>query len=95
MAEKKKKHAGHGFKHTHIEHHKDRSATVHHQHEDGSHADVKHAAANLDGIHDSLEQHLGQPNDGEGQMPSASVAATQAPIAAPAGIPGGLPGAGA
>jgi hypothetical protein len=57
----------HKFTHTHIEHHKDGSATVHHKHAEGEHKDVKHAVSDLDGIHDSLEDHLGQPNPGEGQ----------------------------
>jgi len=66
-AKKKAKHAGHGFKSTHIELHHDGSATIHHQHEDGPEHDVKHAAASLDHIHDSLQDHLGTPNPGEDQ----------------------------
>jgi len=66
MAEEKKaKHARHGFKFTHIDHHDDGSATVHHQHEDGAEFDKKHAVADIDGIHDSIEDHLGTPNEGE------------------------------
>ena len=65
MAEEKKKHAGHGFKFTHIDHHDDGSATVHHQHEDGAEFDKKHAVADIDGIHDSIEDHLGDKNIGE------------------------------
>lgn len=65
MAEDKKKHAGHGFTHTHIDHHSDGSATIHHQHEDGPDHDVKHAVADLDGIHDSMEDNLGDKNIGE------------------------------
>lgn len=74
MAEKKK-HAGHGHKKVSIEHHKDRSHSIHYQHEDGPEHDVRHAVSNIDGVHDSLEQHLGQPNVGEGQM--AGMAAPQ------------------
>ena len=50
------KHAHHGFTHTHIEHHGDGSATVHHVHHEGPQKDVKHAALNLDHIHDSLQE---------------------------------------
>ena len=64
---KKHKHAGHGFKSTHIEHHNDGSHTVHHMHEDGAHADVKHAAANLDAVHDSLQDNMGSENPGEAE----------------------------
>lgn len=48
----------HRFSHTHIELHDDGSATIHHQHESDSTKDVKHAAGDLDGIHDSLQEHL-------------------------------------
>jgi hypothetical protein len=81
----------HKFSHTHVEHHKDGSHTIHHQHEDGAQHDVKHAAMNLDGVHDSLQDHLGTPNPGE-------AAANAGPSAAPAAVmpPGGaMPPAGA
>jgi hypothetical protein len=55
------KHAGHGFKETNIEHHPDGSMTVEHVHEDGEGKHVKHAVMDLDGLHDSLEQHLRTP----------------------------------
>ena len=91
--EKKKKHAGHGFTHSHIEHHKDGSHTVHHVHEDGPHADVKHAAADLDGVHDSMEDHMGTPNPGEAEA-NAGDHGVPAPQAGPAGLPPGVvPGA--
>ena len=48
----------HGFKHTNVEHHADGSITVHHVHKDGMHKDVRHAVANLDGLHDSMEDNL-------------------------------------
>lgn len=97
--EEKKKHAGHGFTHTHIEHHSDGSHTIHHQHEDGSHADVKHAVSNLDGVHDSLQDNMGQPNPGEAEA-NAGEHGVPAPVAGPAGLsapgaPGGMPGQGA
>lgn len=65
--EGKAKVAHHGFTHTNIEHHADGSHTVHHLHSDGDHKHVKHAAMNLDHVHDSLQDHLGAPNHGEGQ----------------------------
>lgn len=56
----------HHFSHTHIEHFKDGSASVHHVHESGDpKMDVKHAVADTDGIHDSIEDHLAQPNEGD------------------------------
>ena len=58
-------HKHHKFSHTHIEHHHDGSHTVHHQHESDSKMDKKHAVADLDEVHDSMEQHLGMPNTGE------------------------------
>jgi hypothetical protein len=52
----------HKFVHTTIEHHDDGSATIHHEHEDGK-SHVKHAVADLDEIHDSLEAHLRDPEE--------------------------------
>jgi len=106
MAEEKKEHKkksskkGHKFRHTHIEHHDDGSATVHHQHEEGPEHDVKHAAANLDGVHDSMEDNLGQPNPGEaeanaGSDAQAAGAAPAGPVAAVPAGPAGMPGVGA
>jgi hypothetical protein len=96
---KKHKHAGHGFKSTHIESHNDGSHTVHHMHEDGPEHDVKHAAANLDAVHDSMQDHLGTPNPGEAEADAgqsgipaeqeASAAGAAAPAmgaAGPAGV---------
>jgi hypothetical protein len=83
MEHKKKKH---GFHHTHIEHHKDGSHTIHHEHEEGPHKDVKHAVADIDGAHDSLQDHLGSPNEGEeaANMGQHGVPQEQA---VPAGLP--------
>jgi predicted secreted protein len=64
-SENKTLHAGHGYKSTHIELHEDGSATIHHVHEHGPHKDKKYAVADLDHVHDGLEEHLGMPNDGE------------------------------
>jgi hypothetical protein len=81
----------HNFKHTHVEHHNDGSATVEHHHHEGAHKNVKHAVHNLDGIHDSMEDHLnpaGNPGEAEANAGPAPAAAGAAPMAAP-----GLPGA--
>jgi hypothetical protein len=93
MAEKKKHH----FSHTHIEHHADKSHTVHHVHESDSSKDVKHAVPDLDAVHDSMQDHLGEPNPGEAQadmgdhgVPPAIAGAAGLP--APGGTPAG-PGA--
>jgi len=95
MAEKRK-HAGHGFKHTKVTHHKDRSHTVKHEHEDGvSHAE--HAVSNLDGVHDSLQDHLGAPNPGEAQADAGQHGVPEehaTPAGLPMGMPGGAPGVG-
>ena len=90
MAKKK-----HPYKHSHISHHADGSATVKHEHEDGvSHSE--HAVENIDGIHDSLESHLGEPNEGEGETAATPGAAPAAvtPGAAPAAVTP-MPGQGA
>lgn len=101
-AKKKGKH--HKFSRTSIEHHKDGSHTVHHQHESDAKQDVKHAASHLDALHDSMEQHLGAPNSGEQEAESgqhgvpaaqAGPAGLQMPVAAGAAPGGGMPGAGA
>ena len=47
----------HGFTHTHIDLHDDGSASIHHVHKDGPEHDMKHAVADIDGIHDCLEDH--------------------------------------
>jgi hypothetical protein len=88
-----KKH--HPFSHTHVEHHADSSHTVHHVHKDGPAHDVKHAAMDLDGLHDSMQDHLGSPNPGEAEADAGQHGVPAAPAAA-AGLPaGGAPGAGA
>jgi hypothetical protein len=51
-------------KSTSIEHHDDGSHTVRHvPHEGGP--ELSYAAANLDAVHDGLEEHLGEPNHDE------------------------------
>lgn len=81
MAEKKK----HGFKKIHMEHHKDGSVTLHHEHEMPEH-DVKHAVSNLDQAHDSIEDHIGEPNEGESEA-DQGMHGIPAEHAGPAGLP--------
>jgi hypothetical protein len=86
-----KKHAGHGFTHTHVEHHADGSHTIHHVHEKTAHKhgmphevgehDVKGAAGDHDGMIDHLMDNTSHPNPGEG------AAAPPMGGAAPGGIP--------
>lgn len=55
-------HAGHGYTETHIRHFDDGSHAIEHRHEDGvSHKE--HAKEDLDGLHDSLEEHLRHPKN--------------------------------
>lgn len=61
-------HRKHPYSHTHVEHHKDGSMTVHHQHESDTSQDMKHAVPDLDSLHDSMEEHLGEPNADEGEQ---------------------------
>lgn len=98
MAEERKK-KGHKFHHTRIEHHKDDSHTIHHQHEEGPHKDVKHAVGDIDGLHDSIEENLGTPNEGEAQadagdhgIPAEHAEPADIPPPAPNGLP--LPASG-
>ena len=76
----------HKFTHTHVEHHKDGSHTVHHVHEDGPHKDVKGAAADHDAMMDHMMDHTSQMNPGEGNdvadHPMAGAAAVPPPGAA-------------
>lgn len=62
---KKSKH-----KHTHIEHHENGSHTVRHTPAEGG-PDVSYAAPDMDAVHDGLEEHVGEPNAGEGQEAEA------------------------
>jgi len=50
--------------HTTVHHHEDGSHTMDRHHKDGSvHSSAHH---DLDGVHDALQDHLGEPNEGEG-----------------------------
>jgi hypothetical protein len=80
----------HGFTHTSVEHHADRSHTVHHSHGDGSSKDVKHAAGDLDAVHDSLQENLNPSTPQPGSPAAAAPAAPEAGAAQPsmAAMPG-------
>lgn len=84
--EKKRKHAGHGYKHTHVEHHADGSHTVHHIHEDGPEHDVKGAVADHDGMIDHIMDHTSAPNVGEAEADQGAHGVPPA-VAGPAGLP--------
>ena len=63
------KHAAAGgrkHKHTHIEHHENGTHTVRHTPVGGG-EDTSYAAQDLDGVHDGLEHHVGEPNGEEAQ----------------------------
>lgn len=83
MADKKH----HKFTHTHIEHHPDHSATIHHVHEEGPHKDVKHAVPSLDHVHDSLQDHLGAPLSESTEALEKGDHGIPPAVAGPAGIP--------
>lgn len=79
MAEHKKKHT-----HTTVDHHHDGSHTSHKHFDDGS--TVSQAHANLDGVHDMLEDSQGSPNPGEAAADVGQHGVPSA-IAGPAGLP--------
>jgi hypothetical protein len=70
--------APHGFTHTTIHHHHDGSHTVHHHHiQPEKH--VHHAVPDLEGVHQSLHDHLGGTAEGvEGAMEAPVPAAAPA-----------------
>ena len=79
----------HKYMRTTIEHHGDGSHTVRHHHMDGEKHDKTHAVGadmGLDGVHDSLQDHLGSPNSGE-TAADAGMHGVPAEQAAPAGLP--------
>ena len=78
-----------GFTATHIEHHANGSHTVHHQHKDPS-KDVKHAVEGMQGVHDSLEQNVGNPSMGAAPMTPEPTAPMAAEPAAGAMAPTGM-----
>jgi hypothetical protein len=68
-------------KHTHIEHHDDGSHTVRHTPVDGG-QEVSYSKPDLDGVHDGLEEHIGDPNADEEQAEPAAEAAAEPPAEA-------------
>ena len=68
----------HSYKRTEIEHHADRSHTVRHIHAEPSKS-KSYATADLDGVHDGMQENLNPPEP---------PAPTTPPLPAPAGAPG-------
>lgn len=64
------------YKHTHIIHHDDGSHTVSHTphaDENGKQGeDTTYATPDMDGVHDGLEEHVGEPNPGEAEADSGN-----------------------
>jgi hypothetical protein len=79
-------HKKHKFHHTHVEWHKDGSATLHHEHEDGHEHDVKGAAADHDSALDHIMDHTSAPNPGE-MAADGGDHGVPAAAAGPAGLP--------
>jgi hypothetical protein len=73
---KKGKKGKHPFHRTVIDHHPDGSHTIKHERRDGGEP-VDYARPDLDGVHDGLEEHLGEENEAE-EIPAAP-----APMASP------------
>jgi len=73
-------------KHTHIEHHyddqgKETGHTV--RHSGDASGETSYSAQDMDGVHDGLEQHVGEPNADEGQSQMAGGAQDAGASAAP------------
>ena len=68
----------HSYSHTQVEHHKDGSHTLEHVHESDPKKTIRRAMPDLDAVHDSMEENLGEPNAGEAQATAP-------------GAPGGAP----
>lgn len=74
-AEKKDEHHHHGGRSKHrqtvIDHHENGSHTIHHiahPNADGTPGhNVEYAVPDLDGVHEGLEEHVGEPNPGEAE----------------------------
>ena len=78
--------------HTTVDHHNDGSHTMHRHHmaPDGKSSVHSSAHANLDGVHDALQNHLGTPNPGEAEADAGQHGVPPA-VAGPAGLPAGMP----
>ena len=70
------------MKHTHIEHHADGSHTIRHTPMEGG-EEVSYSKPDLDGVHDGLEEHVGEPNEGEEQAGMAEEPPAASASAAP------------
>jgi hypothetical protein len=81
----------HGHVRTRIVHHGDGSHTIHHQHGEGSHKDVQHAVADLDGVHDSMQDHIG-PEAPAAPAPAAPAPAISGPAAPAPAMPASTSG---
>ena len=73
-------------KHTHIEHHyddqgKETGHTV--RHSGDASGETSYSAQDMDGVHDGLDQHVGEPNADEGQPQMAGGAQDAGASAAP------------
>lgn len=79
-------HKKHPYSHTHIEHHKDGSHTIHHVHESDSSKDVKGAVADHDSLMDHIMDHTSEPNPGEAAADMGDHGVPAA-VAGPAGLP--------
>jgi hypothetical protein len=93
MAEKHKKHGRHHpYDTTTMHHHRDGSITMKHHHESGDpKKHIEHALPDLDAAHDSMEEHLGEPNQGESEAIQAGAAGgAGGGMAAGAGAGGGV-----
>lgn len=62
----------HSFSSTEVEHFDDGSGVVHHVHEKDPKRDVKHAFADLDELHDSMQEHL-NPDEIEKKVEDAGM----------------------
>jgi uncharacterized protein involved in copper resistance len=78
----------HKYTHTHVEHHKDGSHTVHHVHEEGPHKDVKGAAGDHDAMIDHIMDHTSEPNPGEEAMEEKIAPGIHSAVAAAGGEQG-------
>lgn len=75
----------HKFHKTHVEWHKDGSATLHHEHEDGPEHDVKAAAADHDSALDHILDHTGDMGEmNEHEIPAEHAGPAGIPMPAPA-----------
>lgn len=70
------------YRHTHIEHHSDGSHTVRHVPTEGG-EEMSYSKPDLDGVHDGLEEHVGDANEGEEMAAAGGAEPAPQPGAAP------------